>query len=500
MAGSSKLAVICALAVAALAAAPSTAAAARPNIIVVVTDDQTLGMLGGPVMPKTRRLLARRGTTFTQAIVSTPQCCPSRAALLTGQYAHNNKVVANRPGYPLLNRKRQVLPAWLRASGYRTIHIGKFLNGYTGAAGFDPAPGWDTWRTVAAADYQNPVFSINGRKRGPQPVYLTTELNRMARGVIRARAPRRQPFYLQIDHLAPHIGSGDERGRCRGAAVPRAKDVAKFIRTPFPRTPATEESDLSDKPEFIQRQPPVSAEEWEAIDRRYACALGSLREVDRGVGTLISELRRAGELRRTMILFTSDNGYSFAEHRVQLTKGMTYEEHLRVPFIVRPPRGAGIGKRFRRGARLADPVANIDIAPTLLDLARAEPCVGGRCRRMDGRSLLPLLRGRDRAWTDTRAIRTSFDINFGFAVRSCMWDGLRTPSTTLVEHTSVPLVGGSACREASQFELYDLEADPFQLQGDLPVPEALVARLDSLRRCSGIPRRDRPLKARPYCE
>jgi arylsulfatase A-like enzyme len=128
-----------------------------PNVVVIQTDDQALGTFTDEVMPQTVAKLQERGTTFTQAIVSTPQCCPSRAAFFTGQYAHNNGVVSNIPGYPLLDKPQSVLPAWLQKAGYRTAHIGKFLNGYQPA--IVPAPGWTRWRTAVDLDYFNPVFS-----------------------------------------------------------------------------------------------------------------------------------------------------------------------------------------------------------------------------------------------------------------------------------------------------------------------------------------------------
>ena len=504
LAGNWRLAAIIALvgmAVALPALTPASASAARPNVIMIVTDDQTLGMLNDEVMPNTSRLLVGRGVSFTQAIVSTPQCCPSRAAMLTGQYAHNNRVIANRPGYSLLKRKRQALPSWLRAAGYRTIHIGKFLNGHYPVSGPKPAPGWDRWQTLTASDYRRPVFSIDGRLRN-RSSYLTRTLNRMARRSIARYGAGRRPFYLQLDHLAPHVGSGAEGGRCAEGAIPAPRDATSFAGAAAPRNAATAEVDLSDKPEFMQRRLPISAAARARSDRFYGCALGSLQSVDRGVAAIVKALRRKRQLRRTMIVFTSDNGYAFGEHRVQLTKGMPYEEHLRVPLVVRPPRRLRSSGRARRGLELDAPVANIDLAPTVLDIAGARPCVGSqsRCRRMDGRSLLPLLRGRRPSWTRTRAIRTSMNIGARAPILSCAWDGLRTPERSLAEHVSVLEPDGHSCRPASQFELYDLLEDPFQLDGDDPVSPALAQRLDRLRRCSGIRGRDRRLQRRSFCE
>jgi N-acetylglucosamine-6-sulfatase len=479
--------------------APS-AAAARPNVVVVVTDDQTLESLKPEVMPATLRKVAGRGTTFSEGIVASPQCCPSRGAYLTGQYPHNNELTSNRPGYRLLTQKHNVLPSWLQRAGYRTIHIGKFLNGYTRLHGSRPAPGWDDWRTLMSADYQRPHWSIDGRFRADRSGYLTATISRMASRMVRRAARQRRPFYLQVDHLAPHVGSRREQSRCQRGPIPHHDDEELFSAATAPRTPAVDEEDVSDKPEFIRRNDPLTPSELAEIDRHYGCALASLRAVDRSVADLLAALRRAGELRRTMIVFTSDNGHSYAEHRMALSKGLPYEEHLRVPFVIRPPRG--FPKRSRSGRTVRAPVANIDLAPTILGLARARPCRRGpaSCRRMDGRSLLPLLRGRDPDWSGRRAIRAGFAINSDAYKRSCEWAGLRTPSRMLVHHVSLPEPGGTTCREADEYEHYELGSDPWQLAGDRPIPPGLERRLDRLRRCSGIRGRDDFIAGKPFCE
>ena len=137
-----------------LPGAPGGAKAApgggRPNIVLIQTDDQTYRQLTRRVMPNTKRLLAQHGTRFTDYVASTAQCCPSRASLLTGQYAHNHGVTSNNVGYPGLVDKGNVLPVWLQRAGYRTIHVGKFLNGYERSVEPDSvvAPGWDEWHSV----------------------------------------------------------------------------------------------------------------------------------------------------------------------------------------------------------------------------------------------------------------------------------------------------------------------------------------------------------------
>ncbi len=386
----------------------------------------------------------------------------------------------------------------MQEAGYRTIHIGKYLNGYTEVNGLEPAPGWDRWMTMVRSNYVDPSFSVDGKQIFPGE-YLTSWINDRATESIDRYAPKRKPFYLQIDHFGPHIGSGQEGGRCDNAPVPAPEDIGLFTDATAPVNPATEETDLSDKPEFISSKPPPTQAEQDRADRFYGCALATLQSVDRGVAEVVDALRRNGELGSTMIVFWSDNGLDYGEHRIQLAKGLPYEEQLRVPFVIKPP--SDFPRRFRSGAELDAPVANIDLAPTILGLTRAEPCLGKReCRRMDGRSLLPLLEGRRPGWTGSRAIGTYFAVNYDAYVRSCEWVGFRTPELSLTEHLQLPAPGSDLCEPASEYELYDLEQDPFQLENLATPSGRQVKRLQRIARCSGIPRRDPRLRGRPYCE
>lgn len=479
---------------AAAAAEPSTGS--RPNIVMIVTDDQAASTFNQRYMPLTKRLLAGRGTSFNNAIVSTPQCCPSRATMLTGQYAHNNRVVSNNPGYGLLEDKRSVLPTWLQRAGYRTLHVGKYLNGYEQVQGLKPAPGWDRWLSLTATSYLEPVFSIDGERRSYRDRYLTSVTGRMAVRLIHRYASRPKPFYLQLDEFAPHVGGG-EPGRCAGGAVPDPADGDLFAAEQAPRPPSFNEADVADKPSFIQRLPRFDQEQVEEIDRLYSCAVASLRAVDRNVASVLRALRLSGELSRTMVIFTSDNGYAFGEHRFPNGKGLAYDDQLRVPLVIRPPRG--FPALASRGDENPSVVANVDLAPTILDLAGAEPCIKGGCRRLDGRSLVGLLRGREPGWAQSRAIRTSFDINASNYLLSCGWEGYWTPAESVIHHTMLPVGNASRCEPADVFESYDLGADPFQLDSSAPGP-AQLDRLAELRDCSGIRGRERPLEMRGFCE
>ena len=510
-----------ALVLVAVAAFPAAAAdgTKQPNIVVVMTDDQTLASLSAATMPSTLESIGAGGTRFTNAVVTTPLCCPSRATLLTGQYAHNHGTLTNTPGYEDLRNKRNTLPVWLDRAGYVTAHVGKYLNRYKASVDHpaDVAPGWDQWHTVLdpagrSVRYYDYQLAVNGKltRLGSKPRdYITRVINRRAAMMVRRYAPKRSPLYLQVDHRAPHTEEGADSGPPCGALVPPdPRDATAFRDEELPRPPSFDEQDVSDKPSFIRQLPRLASSTTAAIEERYRCGLASLLAVDRGVAKLVAALRRSHELDDTVLMFTSDNGFFYGEHRIPEQKTRPYEEALRVPLLIRVP------DRYLGGATAApevsEPVANIDLAPTILDLAGAEPCRRRKgCRVMDGRSLLGLIRGTA-PWPEDRAIAIEFDA--GERARRalvCRYEGVRVAGQVYIRHTAAadPLTG--ECRPIDETERYDLAADPFQLDNlfpaDLGSPEAAIedtldARLQRLRDCEGIAGRD-PLPARhEYCE
>jgi N-acetylglucosamine-6-sulfatase len=485
--------------------ASASATGKRPNIILIVTDDQPRSAFSSATMPRTVRRLAQPGTSFTQAIATTPLCCPSRATMLTGQYGHNTGVLANSPGWPALPERNNTLPNWLRRAGYRTAHVGKWLHHYgESTEGKNAvAPGWSQWHTFLTLDYFDYRLRVNGRSvryRHEPDDYLTRVLNRRAARLAKRLLPKRKPLYLQLDHLAPHRGRGGS-GRCRRSAVPDPRDRKLFRKQALPMPPSFNEADVSDKPSFASERPLLDSSQASSIQRKYRCGLASLRAVDRGVGKLVRAVRKSGERRDTAIIFTSDNGYFAGEHRMVRGKVLPYEESVRVPLVVLLPRRlAGAGGQ---PSGVAEPVANLDLAPTILELAGASPCRNGDCRTLDGRSLVGLARGSQAGWPIDRAIAVEYD-GVGAAAPSfgdtCAYVGLRTPERLFVDHTELPNpAAGYAC-EASPGaeELYDLVSDPFQLEnlaftdpaGTAAERAELRARLDSLRACAGIAGRD----------
>jgi arylsulfatase A-like enzyme len=488
-----------------------------PNIVLIRTDDQTEEQLTERTMPRTLRLLAEPGTRFTNSIVTTPQCCPSRASVLTGQYGHNNGVLSNKAGYPALGRPVRTLPAWLNGAGYTTAHVGKWMKGWVQVTGRPASvpPHWDQWHTTyrEPTQYYGYVISDNGRKTRydhHDRDYVTRVLNRKAEAFVRRQAKRKRPFYLQLDHRAPHASTFDKKGesRCAGhAPQPDPRDKGRFENVPLPRPPSFDEADVSDKPPFLRRSM-LDPGIVDKITDRYQCALASLRAVDRGVRGIVKSLKRAHALGRTAFIFTSDNGYLAGEHRISNGKTLAYEESTRVPLVIRLPR------TYTGGAPQPDavpePVANIDLTATILDLARARPCTAsGKCRVLDGRSLAGLAAGRPSDWPADRGLLVEYDGRSRDAV--CAFSAIRVPDRTYVEYSSVWDRTAQECRPTAAVELYDLQSDPFELenlcrggdQGNCPTDErqaGLRARLEALRNCAGIEGRDEPVNGRPFCE
>jgi N-acetylglucosamine-6-sulfatase len=513
------LAVLLALLLAALGLSPSAAVAGKrgkeppplPNIVVIMTDDQELMTEEGQriglrekIMPQTHELFSRGGTFFNNFVVTTPVCCPSRATFLTGQYGHNNGVLANKPGYGSLINPESTLPAWLKEERYRTAHVGKWLHGYGEAVGDVslPAPGWDLWvELLSFNQYYGYQLSVDGdlvRYGQENRDYVTTVLNKRAANWVHEYVEGRRPLFLSVAHMAPHSAKA-RPNVCTRSALPHRKDYDLWTNERLPLPPNYAEEDVSDKPQFIQDRSQIPPEQSGDLRRKYRCRLASLMDVDRGVEKLVDEFKRKGELAETVFVFTSDNGFFIGEHRLLNGKGLPYEEAIRVPFAIRVP------KKYLGQAGVAEPsvdhlAANIDIAPTLLRLADGEPCTAqGTCRAMDGHSLMPLIKGKPGWPEDRQVLIEQRNEASGFERRRdfgpCTYSAIRTPQELYVEYRAMFDGSTGECTQQTPaiIEHYDLAVDPFELN-NLFQPSAgsptehqagLSARLEELRQCAG---------------
>jgi len=482
-----------------------------PNLVLITADDMALDSFTREAMPQTMELLVDDGTVPEDFVVTTPLCCPSRAALLTGQYGHNNGVLANR--YGLLRDHESTIAVWLRDAGYHTAHVGKWLNGYDRVSKkIRPAPGWDTWATVTKSTYYDyDLYREEGEpdRFGSEPEdHLTRVITDEARAVISERATEERPLFLQVDYYAPHSDPSDDE-RCGDAALPEPEDSELFLKPAVPRPPSFNEANTRDKPPFQQRGR-LAPESIERIQRRFGCTLASLRGVDRGIAGIAAELEAAGELDNTAIVFMGDNGMLRGQHRFSGGKHLAYAETLEVPVAIRvPPELLG---GTEAPPRLRGPSANIDVAPTFLDLAGAEPCAAdGNCRVMDGRSLVGAL-DRSEPLDPDRALVIELDEEQKpeKLTGPCRYRGLRTASWFYLEHEIAQDPRTGRCRTTDFRELYDRERDPFELRNllaigtesfvGLPV-QRLSRRLERLHDCQGIAGRDpEPPKGIAYCE
>ena len=481
-----------------------------PNIVLITSDDQALDSFNRDAMPQTTRLLVDEGTVPEDFIVTTPFCCPSRASLLTGQYGHNNGVLANR--YAELRDPESTLPVWLRDAGYTTVHVGKYLNNYDKVSRkVKPAPGWDGWATVVGSGYyEYPLYGAKGpRNFGSKPSdYLGRVITRRAVGAVKDAADGDRPLFLQVDYYAPHPSPTDDP-RCGDSALPDPRDLGLFTNARAPRPPSFAEEDAADKPRFLRRDP-LTRRAIADIDRRFGCQLASMRSVDRGVAAIADALERAGELDNTVIAFMSDNGVLRGHHGIAEGKHIPYEETLRVPVALRVPPGV-LGTEAP--SVLEGPAANIDLAPTFLDLAGAKPCTsGGECRVMDGRSLVPALTASEPLDPDrVRLVEIDESADPKELVGPCRYRGMYDGSLFYLEHEIAQSVTTGECVEVDDRELYDLADDPFQLENLLPPGggDSAAERLGSdeahllegLHDCQGIAGRDpQPRGGAAYCE
>jgi arylsulfatase A-like enzyme len=419
----------------------------RPNILIILSDDQRYDTM--KYMPRTAARIFNEGVTFPNAYVTTSWCCPSRASILTGTYAHNH-------GVRLLTDplKSHTLIDHLQKAGYYTGQVGKYLNSWDGSA----RPEFDFWVASSGGDthYFNQRLNVNGAW-SVHPAYLTHVLRDYALDFLRRAEKQQKPFVLLFSPSAPHF-TNSLTGK-----PPQGRD--DFLRPPHPapgdenlyqdlpphRPPSWNKTDSSGKPRWFQSLPPLTADTIELIDTFRRKQIQSLNGLDQTVESLLDELSRQGKLDDTLVVYLSDNGHFWGEHRIPWGKNSVYEESSRVPFAVRYPR---LVAKSRVETRL---VANIDIAPTIYDLAGIPIPT-----EVDGRSLVPLLAGGSRTnpsvgWREELLLE-------GWAPPALVKAG-RAPYAAV--HTGRYVYVET---QGDRSELYDLVSDPHQLQNQIDNP------------------------------
>ncbi|HXW04450.1 MAG TPA: sulfatase [Vicinamibacterales bacterium] len=418
---------------AAVQASQAPRSAAR-NIVIVVTDDHrydAMGMMGHPFL-ETPHLdsLAKNGVHLRNAFVTTALCSPSRASILTGQYAHRHRVVDNNNPIP---PGTTFFAEYLQRAGYDTAFVGKW---HMGGESDDPQPGFSHWVSFRGQGTYLPGkngLNVNGR-RVPQKGYITDELTDYAMEWL-AQRPAGRPFLLMLSHKAVHsefIPAERHRGRYAGKALPSPPTMK-------PPPPGWH------KPMWTQNQ----RNSWHGMEfpyhsdldvaeyyRRYA---ETLLAVDESLGRVLGWLRERNLFDSTLVLYLGDNGFMFGEQGL-IDKRASYEASMRIPFLLQCP------ELFKPGTVLPQVVANIDIAPTLLEVAGVKvPAT------MDGRSLLPLAGGPDTPWRDALLYEYYWERNFPHTPTQ---HALRTDRYKYIRYHGI----------WDSDELYDLANDPHEAE------------------------------------
>ena len=438
------------------------------NVVFIVSDDERVD--GNAVMHDVQRLIARHGVTFDQMRVTTSECGPSRASILTGQYSHHTGVLDNfgPNSYPAFNDSSD-LAVWLRQAGYSTALVGKYLNDYTLDGDHAVPPGWDDWQvmdSVPEERYYDYSLNENGRlvHFGRKPSdYSTTVLTNRAVTFLRTA---RKPFFLYFAPVAPHL-----------PAIPAPQDVGRFDKlAPF-TSPALNESNIADKPWRAWHDRALKPAGLSYINAVRRHQLESLKAIDRGVARIVSTLARRHLLDRTVIFYTSDNGFLWGEHRLG-GKLWPYEESTRVPLIVRTP--------WTRGGTVDhEPILNTDFASTIAELAGIAPG-----SPQDGDSLVPLLRGEKIPWRRDYLVE--------YLGKNKLRSGgpppyvaIHTPRYLYVEY-----------RYRDWRELYDLRRDPWELNNVADDPSYAATRAALARKLHKLyaapPHAPRDLEGQPH--
>ena len=434
----------------------SAGAAAPPplNVVLILTDDQSPRSLAKMPYLGTRTGWHR----FANAYLSDPVCCPTRATLLTGLWSHHHGVLTTG-GAPKFDDS-STLATWLDNAGYRTGLVGKY---HLGAAAQQPAqyvpPGWDEWYehevTSTGDEYYNYTLNIDGTlsSHGSAPSDYSTDVMANAAVDFIDRNAASSPFFLLFAPRAPH-----------NPWTPAPRHAGAYANAPVPKAPSYNEADLSDKPAWWSGLPfrkdentrPAQRREWE-----------TLLAVDEAVSRIVGTLEAHRLMKNTVIVYMSDNGYAYGEHR-WVGKVCAYEECARTPLLVKYRGQSSNVGTFNQL------VSSEDIAPTIADLAEIPN--GGP---VDGDSLEPFFDGTPPSdWPQEILIE-------GYK-QGPVAPGLGNPPTY-----SAVRVRGYKYIETDEApgkpELYALGSDPYEMNSVAGDPAyarlqaSLAARLDELR-------------------
>jgi N-acetylglucosamine-6-sulfatase len=423
------------------------------NILFILTDDQRFDMLGclGHPFLETPHLdeLVRNGVLFENAVVTTALCSPSRASILSGLYAHSHGVLDNSTK---MSDDLPTCPKLLQNAGYKTAFIGKW---HMGGETDEPRPGFDHWVSFKGqGTYVDPTFNVNGERR-KMSGYVTDLLTDEAVSYLKSRDTN-SPFMLYLGHKAVHADF---------TPAERHRGCYKDKMYPRPASMADTDENYKGKPAWVRAQ----RSSWHGVDGMYnktkdydtfvRAYCETMRAVDDSVGRIVSTLRELGLLESTLLVFTSDNGFQLGDHGL-IDKRTMYEPSIRVPLIVHCPELAAGGQKRKQLT------ANIDFAPTFLELAGVEVPAS-----MHGQSFLPVLKDATAAGREAVLYEYLWERSFSHTPTVI---GVRTQRYSFMRYHGL----------WSCYELYDLENDPDEMNnllGDFVV-NAEGGTLDSIIR------------------
>lgn len=410
----------------------------RPNFLIIITDDQRYDTM--EFMPNTQELIFDQGVTFSKAYITTPYCCPSRSSILTGLYAHNHGVLVNEDG---LNYKTVVED--MHNNGYYTGLVGKYLNSWDGSE----RPEYDYWVSFwggTVPSYYDPDLNVNGTW-SKHTGYITYLFKDHVIQFLDKAANQRKPFLLLFTPNAPHA-----------PFTPAKEDTGLYQDLPPHRPENYNEEDNSDKPISISGKPLLTEEEALQLDNIRRRQILTLTSLDRSIAEIMAKLEETGEMDNTVVIFISDNGHHWGEHRLD-QKNTAYEESVKVPFAIRYP--SLVSSPYTED-RL---VSNIDIAPTLYELSETKmPEV------MDGLSLVSLLNGTEEDWRTCLLMEA-------WPERGA-WTAIHTGQYVYIEN------------DGYISEFYDLKIDPYEMENKIEAVEyqAIIQELQTTLQEEKVPK------------
>src|SRR3954471_11938552 len=444
--------------------------AGRPNIVFVLTDDLSWNLIDGRFAPHIADL-QRRGVTFDHYFVSDSLCCPSRSSIFTGQFPHDTQVFTNMPpfgGFAQFQARgldKRTFATAIQPRGYSTSMLGKYLNGYG-----DPAmnaftapipPGWNDWHVSNVTGYpefnyllnDNGTYTRYGGRTGGCGIdgtpnnYGVDVLGSKARSFIVGAG--RKPFAMEIATFTPHA-----------PYTPAPRNACDFPGLTQPHDPSFDTNNVN-PPAWLGQRDPLRPGQIKTTNQSYRKRAQDMEAIDKLIADIEAQLAASGQLRKTYIVFSSDNGYHLGQHRLLRGKQTAFDTDIRVPLIVAGP-GVPHGKVVRQVTQ------NVDLYPTFVELA------GGKPRpRVDGRSLLPLLHPsshrppwRTVALVEHHGRNTPGDPDFEEGRRSgnpTSYEAIRISSRHLRGFRGpVEAVYVEYRDAAHELEYYDIRKDPFE--------------------------------------